>query len=470
MAGVDGTKELKYLMEQSVHISKQSNRVFVTGHINPDTDSIASAIGYAWLLNERDGMNATPARAGAINQQTAWVLKTLGIDSPVLLTDASPRFESVMRRYDVVTPSKSLNEAWTILARTAGICPVVNADGTPFGMVTGKSVFDFMRKIIGPHAKNRNITIAEMLDIPCREGAEVEIPKFAPGTRIKDVLNRLLRSEQTEYWVVDEHKRYLGVVKQRDLLSPPRIQVVMVDHNEPQQSIASIEEAELLEILDHHRLGNQATHHPIKFTVDIVGSTSTLISEKMEESGLSAPPNIAGLLLAGLLSDTLILTSPTTVARDQEAAQRLARWAFVPGSPLEDETIKSYGEKVVRAGAGLITQEPDAVVSTDMKLYETAGLKFAIAQAETSDMYEIGDYIPRLQEALKNLKNQKGLDFAGLMVTDVVDGNSRLIFTDAPPELDELPYRPMPDGTYIADGVVSRKKQLLPIVLSLLEV
>ncbi|HNY83475.1 MAG TPA: DHH family phosphoesterase [Anaerolineaceae bacterium] len=457
-------------MDQPFNFNRNTKRVFVVGHMNPDTDSIASAIGYAWLLNVRDDLNTLPARAGAINRQTAWVLKTLGIESPVLLTDASPRFESVMRRYDVVSPDKSLNEAWTILTRTAGICPVVNQDGTPFGMVTGQSVFDFMRKIIGPHAKNRNITIAEMLDIPCREAAEIDLPKFAAGTRIKDVLNRLLRNEQTEYWVIDENKRYLGVVKQRDLLSPPRIQVILVDHNEPQQAIASLEEAELLEILDHHRLGNQSTHNPIKFTVDIVGSTSTLVSEQMEESGLSAPPDMAGLLLAGLLSDTLILTSPTTTSRDNEAAQRLARWAFVPGSPLEDETIKTYGERIVKAGAGLITQEPDVVVSTDMKLYETAGFKFAIAQAETSDMYDIGDYIPRLQAALKNLKNQKAIDFAGLMVTDVVAGSSRLIFVDAPPELDELPYKPMSDGTYVAEGVVSRKKQLLPIVLSLLEV
>lgn len=451
------------------HRNIQTNRVFVTGHINPDTDSIASAIGYAWLLNQRDGINAIPARAGVVNRQTAWVLKTLGIDPPILLTDASPRFESVMRRYDVLYPSKSLNEAWTILARTAGICPVVNPDGTPYGMVTGKSVFEFLRKVIGPHANNRNVTIAEVLDIPCLEAAETEIPKFAPGTRIKDVLNRLLRNEQTEYWVVDENKRYLGVVKQRDLLSPPRIQVILVDHNEPQQAIASIEEAELLEILDHHRLGNQSTHNPIKFSVDIVGSTSTLVSEQMEETGFSAPPVIAGLLLAGLLSDTLILTSPTTTQRDRDAAERLGRWAFVPGSPLVGETVRTYGDKVLQSGAGLITQEPDAVVSTDMKMYETAGLTFAIAQTETSDLYEIGDYIPRLQEALKNLKNQKGLDFAGLMITDVVASNSRLIFTDAPPELEELPYRPMPDGTYVADGVVSRKKQLLPIVLSLLE-
>ncbi|MFZ3070763.1 MAG: DHHA2 domain-containing protein [Anaerolineaceae bacterium] len=448
---------------------KISNRIYVTGHINPDTDSIAAAVGYAWMLSERDGVNAIAARAGAINRQTAFVLKLLELEPPMLLTDASPRFESVTRRLDVVSPEKSLNEAWAILSRTGGIAPVVNSDGTPFGIVTGKSLFDFLRKIMGPHPKYRDMTLAELLDVPCREAAEVDIPKFQAGTRIKDVINRLLRTEQNEYWVLDENKRYLGVVRQRDLLNPPRIKVILVDHNEPQQAIASLEEAELLEILDHHRLGNQSTHQPIKFTVDIVGSTSTLVSEQTEESGLSAPPAIAGLLLAGLLSDTLILNSPTTTQRDKNAAERLARWAFVPGSPLADETIKSYGEKILQAGAGLMTQDPEAVVTTDMKIYETAGYKFAIAQAETSDIYEIGDYLGKLQLALKNLKNQKGLDFAGLMVTDVVEGSSRLIFVDAPPALDELPYRPLPDGTRFAEGVVSRKKQLLPIVLTLLE-
>ncbi len=172
------------------------------------------------------------------------------------------------------------------------------------------------------------MTISELLDIPSREAANTDIPRFQPQTRIKDVINRLLRHEYTEYWVVDEKGRYLGVVRQNNLLHPPRIKVILVDHNEPQQSIASLEEAELLEILDHHRLGNRPTHVPIKFTVDIVGSTSTLVAEQIVEAGLSAPPAIAGMLLAGLLSDTLIFQSPTTTPRDKEVAQTLGRWAL----------------------------------------------------------------------------------------------------------------------------------------------
>jgi len=457
------------MITSQISSTVKSNRVYVIGHINPDTDSIASAMGYAWLLRERDGIEAVAARAGAINRQTAFVLKLLEMEPPMLLTDASPRFESVMRRLDVVTPEKSLNEAWAILSRTGGVTPVVNPDGTPYGLITGRSVFDFLRRVMGPHPRYRDMTLNELLDIPCREAAETEIPKYQASTRIKDVINRLLRTELDEFWVVDEQKRYLGVCRQRDLLNPPRLKLILVDHNEAQQALASLEEAELLEILDHHRLGNPSTYEPIKFTVDTVGSTSTLVSEQIEEAGLSAPPNIAGFLLAGLLSDTLILTSPTTTPRDKEASKRLGRWAFVPGSSLQEETIQSYGQKVVTAGSGLTTQDPEAVVSTDMKIYETAGVRFAIAQAEVSDIYEIDALISPLKDALAMLKNRNGLNFAMLMVTDVVKGSSRLIFKDAPPALDELPYRPLADGSLLADGVVSRKKQLLPLVFSLLE-
>jgi manganese-dependent inorganic pyrophosphatase len=269
--------------------------------------------------------------------------------------------------------------------------------------------------------------------------------------------------------VVDDSGGYLGVCRQRDLLNPPRLQIIMVDHNEPRQALAHLEDADLLEILDHHRLGNPSTHAPIKFTVDIVGSTSTLVAEQIEEAGLAAPPQIAGMLLSGLMSDTLILTSPTTTARDKKAAERLGRWAFVKKGPLEGETIRSYGEQVVNAGAGLSSRDPDEVVSTDLKAYEAGEYRFAIAQAEVTDLMQLTEHLDTLNEALKALRDKRALDFAMLMVTDVVGGSSRLLITDEPPELGDLPYRKQNDGTRLAEGVVSRKKQLLPVVLGLLE-
>jgi manganese-dependent inorganic pyrophosphatase len=283
-------------------------------------------------------------------------------------------------------------------------------------------------------------------------------------------LNRILRDEVDDYWVVDENGLYLGIARQRDILNPPRIKIVLVDHNEPRQSIAALEEAELLEILDHHRLGNPYTHQPIRFTVDVVGSTSTLVTELTAEAGLSMPPDLAGALLAGLVSDTLILTSPTTSQRDRDAAQILSRWAFVGGGPLKGETLESYGKAVLSAGAGLSNRRPEEVVSTDIKPFEAGGFKFAVAQAEVTDIMQLVDHLAPLTQALDVLKDKRGLDFAMLLITDVVRGSSRLILTSNPPPiLDDLPYPPLADGTRDAPGVVSRKKQLLPAVLGLLE-
>ncbi len=445
------------------------NNIYVIGHVNPDTDSIASAMGYAWLLKERDGANTVAARAGAVNPQTSWVLKFIGLEAPMLLTDASPRFASVMRRLDSVQPEQPLQDAWAIANRTGGIAPVLNTDGTPYGLITSKSLFAFLLRELGINPRRQEIKIRELMEKPCGEASDKNVSMFQANSRIRDSLNKILREENDDFWAVDEKGKYLGVCRQRDLLNPPRLQIVLVDHNEAHQALGNLEDADLLEILDHHRLGNPSTHIPIRFTVDVVGSTSTLVSERVEDAGLSLPPALAGMLLAGLVSDTLILTSPTTTERDKIAADRLARWAFKPGSSLDGETIKSYGQKVLAAGAGLSSRTPEEIVTNDMKIYTAGGVQFAIAQAEVSDLVQIDEHRNALEEALVDLQSSKGLDFAMLMVTDVVRGSSRLLITGDASVLDGLPYQPQPDGTRLAEGVVSRKKQLLPVVLGLLE-
>lgn len=443
--------------------------IYVIGHVNPDTDSIASAMGYAWLLKERDDMETIAARAGALNPQTSWVLKRLEMEAPLLVNDASPRFESVTRRLDTTTPDSPLREAWAIANRTWGVAPLLNDDGTPFGLVTGPSLFALLSRLVGPHPQRQEMRIADILEKPSREAADTNIPRFQVGSRIRDSLNRILREEGDDFWVVDENNRYVGVARQRDLLNPPRMKVILVDHNEPRQAIGALEEAELLEILDHHRLGNPSTHTPIRFSVDVVGSTSTLVSERIEEAGLSAPPELAGLMLAGLLSDTLILSSPTTTPRDRLAAERLGRWAFVANGPIEGETLESYGRQVLNAGAGLATRDADEIVSGDLKMYEAGGLRFAIAQVEVTDLLQLDEHKKALCDALTELRERRAVDFAMLLVTDVVRGSSRLLITNEPPQLGDLPYPKQPDGTRKAEGVVSRKKQLLPVVLGLLE-
>mgnify|MGYP000901815638 FL=1 len=442
---------------------------FVVGHVNPDTDSIASAIGYAWLLREKDGLDVLPARAGSINPQTAWILKFLNLEPPILINDASPRFESVVRRLDSTTRDMPLRDAWTIATRTGGIAPVLDDEGKPFGLITGRSLFNYIGKIFGINPKQNEIGLSKILEDPCAEAADTNVLKFQINTKIKDVVDRILREEGDEFFVVDESGRYIGICRQRDLLNPPRIKLILVDHNEAQQSVMSLEEAEIIEILDHHRLGNPSTHLPIKMTVDIVGSTSTLVSEQIEESGFSPAPAIAALMLSGLISDTLNLNSPTTTERDRKAAARLSRWAFIKGSPIENETQASFGQKVLAASAGLTNRSALDVVYGDLKMYQAGRFDFAIAQAEVSNLDEVSERLTELTTALESLRTDKKVDFAVLMVTDVVRSSSKLIFSNPPAILDELPYPSQTDKTRLATGVVSRKKQLLPVVLGILE-
>lgn len=444
------------------------SKIYVIGHINPDIDAIASAMGYAWLLNSQDDDDFVPARAGPINAQTAWVLDRVGMHPPELLADASPRFEVVVQRFESVTPERPLSEAWVIANRTGTVAPVVEADGKPYGLITGLSLFRLLSQLVGAHPERQQMRLSEIFDVPSRDVADVDVPKFQAGLRIRDALPRILRKERNDFWVVDEKGRYLGVCRQPDLLNPPRLKLILVDHNEVGQSIGSLDEADLLEVLDHHRLGNPPTRLPIRFRVDPVGSTSTLVSERIEDSGISAPPALAGLMLAGLLSDTLGLTSPTTTKRDHQAAERLGRWAFVSGGLL-DEDVASFSNHLLQVGVGLAARDPASVVNGDLKIYDTAKNCFGIAQVEVMNLIKLSDHLDSLNEALNRLRDQRGLEFAILMVTDIVDGSSRILMQGAPLVLDELPYKRLLDGTLDAHGVVSRKKQLLPVVLALLE-
>lgn len=440
----------------------------VVGHVNPDTDSVAAAVGYAWLLAEQQGRAITPARAGGLNRQTSWALERLGLEPPRLLVDAAPRFAAVARRLETVEPSRALSEAWGVASRS-GTCPLVHGDGRPAGLITGLSLFAHLVRQVGQDPQRQQLTLAEFLQSPCLEAADPEVPLFRAEARIRDRLKQVLREEHDDFWVVDEQGRYVGICRKPDLLDPPRLELILVDHNEARQSVGALEEAVVLEVLDHHRLDTSPTRLPIRFHVDPVGSTSTLVSERTAQADVSPPPALAGLLLAGLLSDTLLLRSPTTTERDRRAAKRLGGWALVPGSPLEGESVESFGRQLLAAGSGLATRAPAEVVSTDLKLYSAGDRRFGVAQVEVTDMHEVSENLERLNGALGALREQRGLDLCLLMVTDIIGGSSRLLCSGEEVPLDGLPYPRLPDGTLDARGVVSRKKQLLPALLTELE-
>ncbi len=305
------------------------SRIYVIGHVNPDTDSIASAMGYAWLLQPAGWPTiSSPPAPGRSTRRPAWVLKRLGLEPPLLLTDASPRFESVMRRLDSTAPDQPL-------ARRLGYRQP-HLGHRPGGQRRRHALRSRHRlqpvRLHQPDWWARTRTARRCASprfwiCPCREACNTAVPQLpepAAASAMRSTASCEKKAMISGWWM--KTGLYMGVCRQRDVLNPPRLRLILVDHNEPRQALGSLDEAELLEILDHHRLGNSSTHIPIRFTVDVVGSTSTLVSERIEDAGLSAPPPLAGLLLAGLLSDTLILTSPTTT--DARSPRRRAPGAL----------------------------------------------------------------------------------------------------------------------------------------------
>jgi manganese-dependent inorganic pyrophosphatase len=446
------------------------SHTYVVGHVNPDTDSIASAIGYSWLLKERDQLKVIPARAGALNQQTKWLLDYLKIDVPILLTDASPRFESVAKKIETTTPDKPLHVAWTIASKNKKIAPIVNLDGSPYGLVTHESLFNLMIKLVEADTTQHQIKVREILDLPCSEAADKNIQSFLLSARIKDYIKKILWSEANIFWVVDSEGKYVGILHQRDLLNPPRLKIILVDHNETHQAVPSLDEAELIEIIDHHRLGNSSTISPIQFSVEPVGSTSTLITERIRTSELEVPPQIALLLMGGIISDTLNLISPTTTPRDKDAINYLAQKAFKEINLFDSKNTQSFAQKLLSSGTGLNTRSPQEIIESDIKFYSEGSIKFAISQAEvTTNLYEITYYFQTLKNALVEIRQRNGLNFAGLMVTDIVRGSSIIILDNPPVILDDLPFTRTNEGAWFAQGLVSRKKQLIPLLLSLIK-
>jgi len=437
--------------------------IYVVGHKNPDTDAVSSAIGYAWLLRTRDEAETVPARAGSVNAQTRFALDAFGLPAPMLLEDAAPRFESIVNRIEPLAPDTPLSAAWQLSAKTHRAAPIVEPDGAPVGLVTGQSVFNYL-------SQRLDMTYAvfgKLIAIPCGEACDVDVPRFALTDRISDHRDRVMRTQRDDFWVVDGEGRYVGICTRADMLRPPRMKLVLVDHNEPAQAVNGLLEADLLEVLDHHRLGTINTTIPIAFHVDAVGSCSTLVAERMRIARLTPPASIAGMLLAGVLSDTLMFKSPTTTPRDRSAATWLAGQAF--GSEDAEGRMSDFGEALLRAGADVSGRSAQDMVQADFKMFESGPIRFGVAQVEVTSFNAIFPRMDEIRAALKALQEQRSLDFVALMITDIVENNSLLAGVGEPRFFERLPFSRKADGVWDMPGVVSRKKQLLPTLLGLLQ-
>lgn len=274
-----------------------------------------------------------------------------------------------------------------------------------------------------------------------------------------EVTNKL---KHTNYPVLNKRKECLGLLRTSDLTEKKRKQVILVDHSEKSQSVDGLEEAEVLEVVDHHNLGTLTTSNPVSIRCMAVGCTGTIIYQLYLENGIEIPKEIAGLLLSGILSDTLLFKSPTTTSLDQETAWKLARIAEV------DPT--SYGLSMLKAGTSLEGKTKEDILYMDFKVYPMNEKQIGIGQFFTFHFEEMKKDLNEYVETLNNVAENNNYDCVILFVTDILKNGSYVIYSDKAKNLLEQAYlvEELEEGYYLP-GVVSRKKQVVPYLSEVLD-
>jgi manganese-dependent inorganic pyrophosphatase len=253
--------------------------------------------------------------------------------------------------------------------------------------------------------------------------------------------------------VLDEQKKTVGILSKSDFLKKVDRRLILVDHNELSQAVHGADQVEILEVVDHHRIG-LTTHHPILFRNEPVGSTSTIVADCFLRHHVEMPQNIAGLLLAGLVADTLNLTSPTTTKRDAEILGILEKTAGIDATEFTDLLFAS--------GSVLISKPASQAITADCKEYVEQGRRFSVAQIEEIGFDQFWKRKVEVMAAIEEYRNRNNYFFSSLLVTDVVSQTSLLLLAGSQSFLKRIDYPELEPGIYELEGIVSRKKQLLP--------
>ncbi len=283
----------------------------------------------------------------------------------------------------------------------------------------------------------------------------VTVGSDEPVSRLR---KRLTSLDQDLFPVIDSTDgKMVGVLSKSDLVDPPRIRLALVDHNEYAQAVPGVEEAEITEVIDHHRLaGDLVSREPIRYLNEPVGSTSTLVARKFLHRDLEPEPGIAMCLCAGIVSDTLCLTSPTTTLLDREMLNWLCKIAKI--DPEE------FTEEFFAVGSLMATGTPEEILNADRKEFTEDGLVVSISQVEERDLHGFGPRRNELEQVLRDLVAARKYDFGVLAVTDVARHTSLVLAVGQEAILAHFPFKRIDDALYEAPGVVSRKKQIFPAV------
>jgi manganese-dependent inorganic pyrophosphatase len=439
----------------------------VIGHKNPDTDSICAAITYARFKTEVLGEEAQPRRAGNVNPQTQFVLTRFEAESPSLATDVRSRIEDIMiprRDLIVLRERDTLEKACDLLTtHRFSFLPVVGDNDVCVGKLTALRLVGVLRRLAAGCRDDEPIEQADkdLLSGTVSALVDRQHTAFTPEDVVRDVQREIGKSNEGGFIIQDEAARLKGVITRINFITDSRLKVVMVDHNEVGQAVDGIEEADVVEILDHHRLAARTTSLPITFINRVVGSTCTIIADLYRTNDAAPPRRDAGLMLSAMLSDTVILRSPTTTRLDREIAQWLADISGVD--------IEKHGEEMFAAGASLEGMDPGKVMARDQKIYTEGARRFSLSQFETIGFGPILAMKEGLATELERIIQVEKCAFACLMITDVSHDTSLLLCRGEARVLRAISYPEREEYLFEMKGVLSRKKQVLPYFADLLK-
>lgn len=286
---------------------------------------------------------------------------------------------------------------------------------------------------------------------------QAKFSSLSPETRLSDLRQKLARSAAAAFMVLSDDGRLVGILTKTDVLRPIKRKLVLVDHNELSQAVAGADQVDIVEIIDHHRLGSVNTPQPILFLNEPVGSTCTIVADQFRRHGLTPAPSIAGIMMSGIISDTLHLNSPTSTERDGEILAWLSGIAGVDAKELANEIFAS--------GSIILSNDAKEVINSDRKVYEEDGVGFAVSQVEELGFGNFWPHHEKLAEALEVQRREERLVFACLLVTDINTQNSLLLAKGDREIMSRITYPSVEhDEIFDMPGIVSRKKQLIPFL------
>lgn len=543
-------------------MAMRNNKIYVIGHKNPDTDSICSAIAYAYYKNRIDDDNEYVAkRAGQINEETEFVLNYFKKKVPGYTNDIGTQIKDIeIRETEGVSREISLKRAWNLMKELEVVTLPITKNGRLEGLITTEDIAEAYMdvrdsKILSTaHTNYKNIVdtldgtmicgnidayytkgkvliaaanpdlmenyieegdlvilgnryesqlCAIQMNAGCIvvcDGAKVSmtiekmaqehdctiissphdtytvarlinqsmpisyfmsrenIITFMTDAFTDDIKSIMAKYRYRDFPVEDKKGRYIGMISRRNLLNADKNRVILVDHNEKGQAVDGLENAKLLEIIDHHRLGALETMSPVYFRNQPLGCTATIIYQFFMESNVEIPKDIAGLLCAAILSDTLMFRSPTCTMVDKMAAEKLSEIAEI--------NIKEFGLQMFRAGSNLKNKSPEEIFYHDYKKFVLGDINLGVGQITSLDEDELVNIKEKLVTYLGKAYKEHGMNIICFMLTNIITESTEVIFVgnDAKELIEDAFNVTSENNCAVLKGVVSRKKQFIPAI------